>query len=55
MRSVNRYGWSMQGGRTVEILIFVVALIALDIFALTYGADSRFDIDRDPQTLGMPR
>ena len=39
----------------MEILIVVVALIALDALALLYGADSRFGSDRDPKMLGMPR
>jgi hypothetical protein len=39
----------------MEILIIGIALIALDIVALRYGADSRFGVDRDPLKLGMPR
>ena len=39
----------------MEIVVFVVALIALEVLALLYAADSRFGVDRDPQTLGMPR
>jgi hypothetical protein len=45
----------LQGGTTVEILILVIALVALDIAALLYGADSRFGVNRYPQMLGIPR
>jgi hypothetical protein len=39
----------------MEIMLFVATLIALDILALLYGADSRFGVDRDPMRVGMPR
>jgi hypothetical protein len=39
----------------MEILIIGIALIALDIVALRYGADSRFGVDRDPLKLVLPR
>ncbi len=45
----------LKGDGDMDILVLVVALIALDILALRYGADSREGVDRDPRTLGLPR
>jgi hypothetical protein len=33
----------------MEILVFIMALIALDMLALRYGVDSRDGVGRDPR------
>jgi hypothetical protein len=33
----------------MEFMVFVIALIALDILALRYGVDSRDGLGRNPQ------
>ena len=37
------------------ILLFVAAVVVLDILALRYGADSREGLEYAPERLGLPR
>ncbi len=51
----DRFAGLLKGDRDMEIIVLITALIALDILALRYGADSREGVDRDRRTLGLLR
>ena len=39
----------------MEIIVLVVAVVALDILALLFGADSRDGVDPNPRLIGFLR
>jgi hypothetical protein len=39
----------------MELIIAVFFLVILALLAPTFGADSRFGVERNPESLGMPR
>jgi hypothetical protein len=48
-------GEKKRGNKKMELLIPILVILIIDLLAIPFGADSRYGVDRPPESLGLPR